>query len=154
VSIEPLYDAVRSLDAPDAFKPRLSLEQWRVFGAYLARREVRAGETLLKEGEVDQTMYLLESGALQVFLSQPKPGQRLSVLRPGSVVGEAGLFSEQPRMANVEASVASVVWALNGQRYSEMALRSPAMTLEIVRAAAALMGVRMRANILLRHAIS
>lgn len=154
MSLLVLQTAMASLQAPDAFKPRLSWDQWSIFESYLTRQEVRGGDLLVKQGELDRTMYLLESGSLQVYLSPPKPGARLSILRAGSVVGEAGLFSNQPRMANVEAMGPCVVWALLGQRYEEMAARSPTLALELVRAAAALMGVRMRANMDVRQAIS
>jgi CRP-like cAMP-binding protein len=155
MDIQPLYDASHTLNAPDAFKPRLSMEQWRLLQTYLTRHEVRSGDLLVKQGEHDRTLYLLESGALQVFVAQPKPGQsRLSVLRAGSVVGEAGLFSDQPRMANVEAMTPCVVWALRGPRYEELAARNPGLALELVRAAAAVMGVRMRANIEHGQAVS
>ncbi|MDH4059867.1 MAG: cyclic nucleotide-binding domain-containing protein [Aquincola sp.] len=155
MDIQPLYEAMRSLNADDAFKARLSLEQWRMVEPFLTRADVRAGELLLKQGEHDRTLYLLESGTLQVYVNQPKPGvSRLSILRAGSVVGEAGLFSDQPRMANVEAMTAAAVWALRGPRFEELAARNPALTLELVRAAAAVMGVRMRANIELGQAVS
>lgn len=153
--IQPLYEAVRTLNAPDAFKPRLGLEQWRLLQTFMTRHEVRASDLLVKQGELDRTLYLLESGTLQVFVTQPKPGlSRLSILRAGAVVGEAGLFSDQPRMANVEAMTACIVWALRGPRYEELAARNPALTLELVRAAAAVMGVRMRANIEAGQAVS
>ena len=155
MDIQELFDAVNSLNAEDAFKPRLSLEQWRVFQTFLSRHEIRAGDLLVKQGERDRTLYLLERGTLQVFVSSPKPGtSRLSILRPGAVVGEAGLFSDQPRMANVEAMTACTVWALRGTRLEELAARNPALALELVRAAAAVMGVRMRANIELGQAVS
>lgn len=155
MDIQELFDAVNSLNAEDAFKPRLSLEQWRVLQTFLSRHEIRAGDLLVKQGERDRTMYLLERGTLQVFVSSPKPGtSRLSILRPGAVVGEAGLFSDQPRMANVEAMTACTVWALRGPRLEELAARNPALALELVRAAAAVMGVRMRANIELGQAVS
>ena len=148
MDIQELYDAVHSLNADDAFKPRLSLEQWRLLQAYLTRHEIRAGDLLVKQTDRDRTMYILERGTLQVFVSNAKPGaSRLSILRPGSVVGEAGLFSDQPRMANVEAMTACVVWALRGPRLEELIARNPLLAIELVRAAAAVMGVRMRANI-------
>lgn len=146
MTIKTLYDAIYALNAPDAFKPRLGAEQWSILQSYLTRHDVRRGETLLKQGDHDRTMYLLESGTLQVFVDKPRAGQRLSILHPGAVVGEAGLFSQQPRMANVEAMSDGVVWALRGPRYEEMAARSPGLALEVVRAAASVMGVRMRAN--------
>jgi CRP-like cAMP-binding protein len=147
MDIQLLMNAVHSLQAADAFKPRWSAEQWRVLQAYLTRHEIRAGDLLLKQGQQDRTLYLLESGTLQVFIAPPKPAARLSILRAGSVVGEAGLFSDQPRMANVEAMGPCVVWALRGPRWEELAVRNPTLALELVRAAAAVMGVRMRANI-------
>lgn len=155
MDIHLLHDAVHSLNAADAFKPRLSIEQWRMFQPFLTRHEVRAGDLLVRQGEHDRTMYFLESGTLQVFVNNPRPGtSRLSILRAGSVVGEAGLFSDQPRMANVEAMTTSIVWALRGPRFEELAARNPSLTLELVRAAAAVMGVRMRANIEQGQAVS
>jgi len=148
MDIHPLYDAVRSLNAPDAFKPRWGIEQWRLVQPFLSRHAVRRGDRLLNQGDTDRTMYLLETGNLQVFVEPPRPGAaRLSILRPGAVVGEAGLFSDQPRMAHVEAMTACNVWALRAPRLEEMAARNAPLTLELVRAAAAVMGVRMRANI-------
>jgi CRP-like cAMP-binding protein len=155
MDIQELFAAVQSLNAADAFKPRFSPEQWRVFQTFLQRYEIRAGDLLVKQDDHDRTMYLLERGTLQVFVSNPKPGvSRLSILRAGSVVGEAGLFSDQPRMANVEAMTASVVWALRGPRLEELMARNPPLALELVRAAAAVMGVRMRANIEQGQAVS
>ena len=148
MDIHELFDAVHSLNADDAFKPRMSLEQWRLLQPYLTRHEIRAGDLLVKQADHDRTLYLLERGTLQVFVNNDKPGaSRLSILRPGSVVGEAGLFSDQPRMANVEAMTASVVWALRGPRLEELIARNAPLAIELVRAAAAVMGVRMRANI-------
>jgi CRP-like cAMP-binding protein len=148
MDITELVDAIQSLNGNDAFKPRLTLEQWRIVQSFLTRHEIRAGDLLVKHGDHDRTMYLLERGTLQVFVSNAEPGEsRLSILRAGSVVGEAGMFSDQPRMANVEAMTACVVWALRGPRLEELAARNAALTLELVRAAASVMGVRMRANI-------
>ena len=155
MDILDLQTAVQSLNAPDAFKPRLTLEQWRAFQTFLTRHEIRSGDLLVKQDEHDRTMYLLERGTLQVFVSNAKPGvSRLSILRPGSVVGEAGLFSDQPRMANVEAMSASVVWALRGVRLEELIARNAVLALELIRAAAAVMGVRMRANVEHGQAVS
>jgi CRP-like cAMP-binding protein len=63
------------------------------------------------------------------------------------VVGEAGMFSDQPRMANAEAMTPCVVWALRGPRLEELTARNPGLALEVIRASAAVMAVRMRANI-------
>jgi CRP/FNR family transcriptional regulator, cyclic AMP receptor protein len=155
MDIVTLFDAMQTLNADDAFKPRLTLEQWRAIQPYLARQEFRAGDLIIREGDRDRTMYFLERGTLQVFTSTPKAvGGRLSLLRAGAVVGEVGLFSDQPRMANVEAMTPCALWALRGPRYDELAARSPVLALEIARAVAALMGHRMRVNIERGNAVS
>jgi CRP-like cAMP-binding protein len=142
-----LIQAVQTLNAEDAFRPRIGLELWRVFAPYLTRHELRAGDLLIQQGDSERTMYLLEYGNLQVFVSHSAPGaRRVAILRAGSVVGEAGLFGGGPRMANVEAITASTVWALRGPRLEEMVARVPPLAYEIVRAAASVLAVRMRAN--------
>jgi CRP-like cAMP-binding protein len=143
-----LVQAMQSLNAEDAFRPRLSLDQWRTVSPYLTRHDIRAGDLLIKQGDTDRTMYFLGQGSLQVFITGGPPGSsRIAILRTGSVVGEPGLFSDGARMANVEAMTPCAVWALRGPRLEELAQRSPALALELLRAAGGVMAIRMRANL-------
>ena len=146
-----LVQAMQTLNAEDAFRPRLSLDQWRTIAPYLTRHDIRAGDLLIKQGDTDRTMYFLGQGSLQVFVTGGAPGSnRIAILRTGSVVGEPGLFSDGARMANVEAMTPCAVWALRGPRLEELAQRSPALALELMRAAGGVMAIRMRAT-LQRH---
>jgi CRP/FNR family cyclic AMP-dependent transcriptional regulator len=140
---------VQSLNAEDAFRPRLSVEQWRLLDSYLTRHEIRAGDLIIKQGETDRTMYFLGAGSLQVFVTGGPPGSaRIAILRAGAVVGEPGLFGDSQRMANVEAMTNCTVFALRGPRFEEMASRTPGLALELLRAAGSLMAIRMRAMLL------
>ncbi|MBL0092509.1 MAG: cyclic nucleotide-binding domain-containing protein [Piscinibacter sp.] len=148
MDIAPLVQAMQTLNAEDAFRAWLMLDQWRVIAPYLTRHEIRAGDLLIKQGDADRSMYFLAQGSLQVFVTGGVPGSsRIAILRAGSVVGEPGLFNDGPRMANVEAMTACEVWALRGPRLEELSQRSPALVLEILRAAGNVMAVRMRANL-------
>ena len=148
MEINELVQAIQSLNAEDAFRARLNLEQWRTIAPYLTQHEIRAGDLLVKQGDTDRSMYLLAQGSLQVFVTGGPPGSnRIAILRAGSVVGEPGLFGESARMANVEAMTPCVVWALRGPRLEELAQRSPALALELMRAAGSVMATRMRANL-------
>jgi CRP-like cAMP-binding protein len=143
-----LVQAIQTLNAEDAFRVRLSIDQWRAISPYLTRHEIRAGDLLIKQGDTDRTMYFLGQGSLQVFVTGGPPGSnRIAILRAGSVVGEPGLFGDGPRMANVEAMTPCAVWALRGPRLEELAQRSPALALELLRAAGSVMSMRMRANL-------
>ena len=148
MDIDELVRAIQTLNAEDAFRARLSVEQWRTIAPYLTRHEIRAGDLLIKQGDDDRTLYFLAQGNLQVFVTGGLPGsQRIAILRSGSVVGVPGIFGASPRMANVEAMTPCVVHALRGPRLEELAQRSPALALELLRSAGAVMAARMRANL-------
>lgn len=149
MEFDELVRAIQTLNADDAFRARLNAEQWRTVAPYLTRHEIRVGDLLIKQGDADRTMYFLAQGSLQVFVTGGPPGSnRIAILRTGSVVGEPGLFGDNPRMANVEAMTPCVVYALRGPRLEELAQRSPALALELLRSAGAVMAARMRANML------
>jgi len=149
MELDDLVQAIQTLNADDAFRARLSAEQWRAVAPYLTRHEIRAGDLLIKQGDADRTLYFLSQGSLQVFVTGGPPGShRIAILRPGSAVGEPGLFGDAPRMANVEAMTPCVVWALRGPRLDEMSQRSPVLALELLRAAGGVMAMRMRTNLL------
>ena len=148
MEVSELVQAIQTLNAEDAFRPRLTPEQWKVIGPYLTRHEIRSGDLLIKQGDTDRSLYLLSQGTLQVFVTGGAPGSsKIAILRAGSIVGEPGLFIDGPRMANVEAMTACVVWALRGPRLEELAMRVPALALELLRAAGGVMAIRMRATL-------
>jgi CRP/FNR family cyclic AMP-dependent transcriptional regulator len=144
MDINELVIAIQSLNAEDSFRPRLGPEQWRVLSPYLSEHQIRANDLLIKQGDTDRTMYLVARGTLQVYVSNAGAGTRVALLRPGSVTGEPGLFVDGVRSANVEAMTPCAVWALRLPRFEELAQRVPALALEIVRAAGAVMAARMR----------
>lgn len=151
MQVTELIQAIQTLNTEDAFRPRLDPQQWRTFGQYLTRHELRAGDLLVKQGDHDRTVYFLGQGSLQVFVTGLAPGaSRIAILRPGAMIGEPRLFADGPRTANVEAMTPCVVFALRLPRFEELAARVPSVAVEVVRAAGAVMAVRMRAN-MARH---
>ena len=153
--IEELVQAVGSLNTDDAFHARLDAGQWRTLRAYLTQYQARPGDLLIKQGDCDRTTYFLGRGTLQVYVEGHHPSvARIAMLRPGSVVGEAGLFSDQPHSANVEAMTAVTVWALHLPRFEEMIQRVPPIAIEFMRAAGAVLAARMRANMAMQLAVA
>jgi CRP-like cAMP-binding protein len=145
MDITELVGAVQTLNAEDAFRPRLSLEQWRMVAQYLTPHEIRGGDMLIRQGDVDRTMYLLARRTLQMFTCGAGAAPRVAVLRAGSLVGETTLFLDGPHLANVEAMGPCTVWALRAPRFEELAQRQPPLALEIARAAGGVMARRLLA---------
>ncbi len=62
-----LVQAVQSLNAEDAFRPRLDAGQWQTLSQYLTRHDVRPGDLIIKQGDRgDRAMYLL---AIAIYLA-------------------------------------------------------------------------------------
>ena len=148
MQIDEMVTAVQTLNGEDAYRARLNVGQWRLVSAYLTRHEIPAGGSLIRQNDNDRVMYFIESGSFQVFVNAREGLRgRVAILRPGAAVGEPSLFIDRPRMANVEAMMPSVVWALPATRFEELAVRQPELALELLRAAGAMMAVRMRMNL-------
>ncbi|WP_051848959.1 patatin-like phospholipase family protein [Thiomonas sp. FB-Cd] len=72
---------------------------------YLEPLELAGGQTLCRQGEPSDALYVLCSGSLGAFgpgLSTDRE-RLLGVIAPGEIVGELGLLTEQPRSATVRA---------------------------------------------------
>ena len=147
MDITTLVQAVQTLNADDAFKAGLGPQHWQALAPYLSRHGLRAGDLLIRQGDRDRSAYLLEQGNLQVFVTGGTPGRsRICILRPGSLVGEPGLFAEVARGANVEAMTPCVVWALSAARLDELCARAAPLGLQVLRAAAGVMATRVRGH--------
>ena len=145
---DALVQAIQSLNSEDAFRPRLDAAQWKTLSTYLTRHEIRAGDLLIKQGDVDRTAYFLGQGSLQVFMTGGAPGSsRIAILRAGAIIGETGLFADGPRSSNVEAMTPCVVFALRLPRFEELMARVPLVAAEVLRAAGNVMVVRQRSNL-------
>lgn len=148
MAVEKLLQAIQTLNADDAFRPRLDASQWRQVAAFMQPFKLRPGDTLIRFRDMDRVMYLVESGSLQVYMPDGGPQRRpVAILRAGAVVGEPVLFAETPRMAQVEAMSSCVLWGLTRNRFDEFSQRQPEMALEFLRAAGAVMAERMRGNL-------
>lgn len=148
MDINTLVNAVNARQGDDAFAARLSMDEWRLLASAMHRRELRAGELLVRRGDTDAQAYLVELGQLQVFVTGGPPrSHRIATLREGALIGEPGLFGDTPRMAHVEAVTPCAVWALPAPRLQALADKAPGLVLEVLRAAGAVMAWRMRANL-------
>lgn len=69
-----------------------------------ARREQYfSGETVVRQGEPGETLYVIDNGAVEVLLSEGTSRERIAELGPGDYVGEMSLLTGEPRSATVRA---------------------------------------------------
>ena len=94
-------------DALNAFAERAELH------------EVASGTTVFMENEAARSLYVLESGALDVVKVAGAGEIVLSKIRPGECFGEMSFIDMQPRSATVRATQLSCVWQWPYQQLHE-----------------------------------
>jgi sulfate permease, SulP family len=90
------------------------------------RRELAAGDMLLRQGDASDTLILMESGQLTARLE--RPGQRplrLQTMRGATILGELGFFLGTARSASVVADTASVVHCLSQAGWTKLRHEHP-----------------------------
>ena len=141
--IQGLLNAIEQNTSRDAFAPSLTPAQWNLFEGYLQLVEMSPGQVMAEQNARDRILYFIETGALSVHFLDAKGEVKLSILNPGSVVGEGGFFSRGPRVANIAASGHTRAWRLTPVRFSEMSNRQPELALELVLALGSVMHRRL-----------
>lgn len=68
-----------------------------------------AGSQLIREGEVEETMFLVSEGLLEVKLHDESSSETVAVLQPGDCVGEMSLLTGKSRSADVYAKTNAVL---------------------------------------------
>jgi CRP/FNR family cyclic AMP-dependent transcriptional regulator len=101
----------------------------------LDEKKFKAGDVVFSQGEAGASMYIVQSGAVQIYLaSQDKdhPPVVLKDVRTGEYFGELALFDDKPRSASVRATVDTVLLELTREEFAEHLARAPAAAMTIL----------------------
>lgn len=80
----------------------------------MAEKIVKAGETVITQGGIGDYFYVVETGALDVFVSRNgNPPVKVVDYGPNGSFGELALMYNAPRAATVIATEDCVLWALD-----------------------------------------
>lgn len=93
---------------------------------FLSTRKIKAGETIFRELDASDALYIVERG--KVVVSKHVSGQTDIVLTrfsPGDFFGEMGLFDAAPRSASAYAELDTTLWKLGRQAFHEILIDRP-----------------------------
>jgi len=102
--------------------------------AVMGVRPLARGELLVREGESDDTLYLLVSGRIAV--STPVAGMDTAVynLGPGECAGTRAFVDRTPRKASLRATSDSVVYTLTPDAFESLLADHPRVVYKVMRA--------------------
>lgn len=91
--------------------------------------ELSAGQTLFKEGEQDDTMYVLMSGVALIVVHD----RVVESAEAGAIIGEMGMIDEGPRSATVVAKTDCKFVHIDRKRFSFLIQHTPNFALHVMR---------------------
>src|ERR1039458_7657199 len=99
----------------------------------VAEVDVRAGEWIMREGDVADGLFIVRSGRLEVIDEGP-PETLIRVLRRGDVLGELALLSEDIRSASMRGRRDSALLELGRDAFEALIQEAPSFALGLTRA--------------------
>lgn len=107
----------------------LSKKELRFISSMTSEVSVRAGSTLVKQGEPGQEAMVVETGTGVVR----RDGEQIDTIGPGDVFGEMSLIVDQPRNATIEATSDMRVLVMNSREFSSVLSQSPEVAVKILK---------------------
>lgn len=104
----------------------LATDDLEALASRMNERKFASGESVFAQGDKGSSMYVVLSGAVQIFLpgTDDEPRVVLKDARTGEYFGELSLFDDKPRSASVEAVVDTTLLELTREEFGEHLSRS------------------------------
>ncbi|MCH9697164.1 MAG: cyclic nucleotide-binding domain-containing protein [Gammaproteobacteria bacterium] len=93
---------------------------------------VEAGQTIVKQGDIDQSIYLIGQGAADVYLTSNNQKVFLNNLGKGDLIGEMALFEQKKRSASVIASEQSILLEFKGNEFIKLLKTRPEICFKLL----------------------
>ena len=135
----PIWDRIRRVLPPGA--------ELSEFMAYLEPRIYRPGEYLVEQGGPPDKILFIEKGRVTVRLTLPDGRtMRLRSMTVGTMIGEIGMYLNQPRNASAIADEDTQAYVLSAEKLHEMEAKAPHLANALHHAIVALLAERLTAT--------
>ncbi len=105
------------------FAPQAGVDELRELARRMALKKLKAGETLFKEGDPGEALYLLRSGNLTLTRKVDGVAVVVAQLRSGELAGELAVMSDGQRHETAVATVATEMIEIGRAEFSELMKR-------------------------------
>ena len=124
----------------------LSDDQLDRFVHFMEPQTVRQWAHIVKQGEMDNGMYLVLEGELRVRLMIGGKETVLATLGAGECFGEMALFDQGPRSADVLSNKDSVLLKITADAFDRLRLEAPELSAPILFSISKTLAARIRAD--------
>lgn len=106
--------------------------EWRTLLEFVERQMFPSGVRILQQGDVDRTLYILESGHVDVVIEMSERSEVVATIGPGSVFGELAFFDGAPRSASIISRDACALLRLPHSAFNNLAAWHPRIARELL----------------------
>ncbi|HWD21089.1 MAG TPA: cyclic nucleotide-binding domain-containing protein [Verrucomicrobiae bacterium] len=124
----------------------LSDEQLEHFIEFMEPQITRQWTEIVKQGAIDDSMFLVLDGELRVRLMIGGKETILATLGPGECFGEIALFDQGPRSADVLANKDSILLKVSSEAFDKLRREAPELCAPILFAISKTLAARIRAD--------
>ena len=95
-------------------------------------REYNDGEIIIKQGDTENCMYVIQSGEVEVLRDNDGSQVRLAIRKSGEFFGEMALFSKEVRSATVKAIGNARVLTVDRKNLLNSIQKDPSLAFRII----------------------
>jgi hypothetical protein len=130
-----MIDLAGRLRGTDLFRG-LTMAEATVLGTFMERQTAEPGDVVVRQGEVGDAMYLIESGTADVRAGRGEQETiTVATLGPGDFFGEIALLTGAERNADVVATMPMTLLRLGKDEYTRYLAHAADVEREMMRAA-------------------
>lgn len=100
-----------------------------IFKSEPTRQTFTAGETLIRQGEANDKMFIILEGELQVLVG----GKAVATLKEGDRFGELSMIDKEPASGDIVALTSGKFVTLDERRFLVVSQQNPFFTMGILR---------------------
>jgi CRP-like cAMP-binding protein len=138
-------------DAPWRIKDHVAESTYQQLMGIAEPLALSQGTVLVSEGDHSRSLFLLESGALDVSRKTDNGDQDLGTIGPGDVVGEIAFVDQRPRSATVTVREDAQVLKLGHAQVMSALARHPMALADLMQALATRLSLRLREEMSEEH---
>jgi len=91
------------------------------------------GDVLFSEGEVGDTMFVLQSGEVRISKNGRDGQKTLAVLGPGEFFGEMAILNAKPRNATAEVTERARVLVIDARTFEQMVVSNAEIAVRLIK---------------------
>ncbi|MDZ4726352.1 MAG: Crp/Fnr family transcriptional regulator [Leptospira sp.] len=85
----------------------------------MSKISIPAGQRIFKEGEMNNAMYIILQGNVEIYFTVNNSQTRLAIMKPGDFFGEMALFSSKARSATARSITSSELAIIESKQQLE-----------------------------------